>query len=139
MKSPLLGIIYGQILLPYPTGSTILKLAMEKFLAAVAENPKPDVLWNLSFTQKSLAPNDATAPSTLHSKPENLTRTTAAAASPQIVPLLDLAPDVALEDSVLQNVHAAWKKIVGDDTGDGFLKFEDREGQGDVEGEEDDF
>lgn len=111
---------------------------MKKFVAAIAEDPKPNVLWNLSFTQKSLAPNDAIAPLTLNPEPETPILT-AAPASPQIVQLLNLAPDIALEDSMLKNVHAAWKKIVGDDTGDGFLKFEDREGMGDVDGEEDDF
>lgn len=41
--------------------------------------------------------------------------------------------DIALDDSVLREVEAAWEKIVGEEKGDGFMVFEDR---GDVEGDE---
>ncbi len=43
--------------------------------------------------------------------------------------LSDLGPDLALEDSLLTNVKEAWEKIVGEETGEGFLIFNDREGE----------
>ena len=43
----------------------------------------------------------------------------------------DVPPGPVLEDEVLRNVRATWERIVGDDIGQGFMKFEDRqEGEG---------
>lgn len=59
---------------------------------------------------------------------------------PRMIQLPDLGPDLALEDSVLRNVKAAWEKIVGEDVEAGFMIFEDREGMGDEdEGDDDGF
>ena len=55
---------------------------------------------------------------------------------PRVIILPDLGPEIALEDSVLREVEAAWKKIVGEEgKGEGFMVFEDR---GDAEGYDDD-
>lgn len=43
-----------------------------------------------------------------------------------------------MEDSLLDNVKDAWEKIVGEEKGDGFMVFEDREGFSDDEGNIDD-
>lgn len=52
----------------------------------------------------------------------------------QIIILPDLGPDLAVDDSLLDNVKDAWEKIVGEEKGDGFMVFEDREGLSDEEG-----
>ena len=56
----------------------------------------------------------------------------------RVIKLPDLGPDIALEDSVLQEVEAAWEKIVGEEKGHGggFMVFEDR--GGDAESNDDD-
>ena len=59
---------------------------------------------------------------------------------PRMIQLPDLGPDLALEDSVLRSVKAAWERIVGEDVEAGFMIFEDREGMGDEdEGDDDGF
>ena len=45
---------------------------------------------------------------------------------------------MVVEDSLLDNVKEAWEKIVGEEKGDGFMVFEDREGISDDEGNFDD-
>lgn len=96
------------------------------------EDPKPDILWNLYYSQ--LTPLTSTAssaadPSNSNSirddLPSNLSNDS------RIIQLPCLGPDLALEDSVLRNVKAAWERIVGEERGDGFMIFEDREGMGD--------
>lgn len=55
---------------------------------------------------------------------------------PQVIILPDLGPEIALEDSVLREVEAAWEEIVGEEEkGEGFMVFEDR---GDTQGYDDD-
>lgn len=53
----------------------------------------------------------------------------------RVMKLPDLGPDIALEDSVLREVEAAWEKIVGKEKAEGFMVFEDR---GDAEGNDND-
>lgn len=45
-----------------------------------------------------------------------------------VLQLPDVAPGLVLEDDVLEHVRAAYRKIMGDDSG--FMMFEDREGVG---------
>lgn len=120
----ILGIIYAQILLPNPNGSTILAEAIRKFIAAVPEDPKPDILWSLHYSQTGPLTTDQNGPKI---DPLN---------DPRIMLLHDLNPGLALEDSVLNNVKAVWEQIVGEETGGGFMMFEDRDGVEEDEQEE---
>ena len=49
--------------------------------------------------------------------------------------MTDISPDLVLGDEVLRNVRETWERIVGDDVGDGFMIFQDREGVEDDEPE----
>ncbi len=55
-----------------------------------------------------------------------------------MITLAELSPDLALEDSVLQEVKAAWEKIVGEEVGEGFMLFDDRGGSDDNDDEAED-
>ena len=52
-----------------------------------------------------------------------------------VVCLNEVPPDLVLEDDVLRNVRETWERIVVDDTKEGFMTFQDREGAGDDEPE----
>lgn len=58
--------------------------------------------------------------------------------SSQIILLPDLSPNLRVDDSLLDNVKDAWERIVGEEKGDGFMVFEDREGLSDDEGSNED-
>lgn len=127
------GIIYANTsipshaALPY-TGDALLSKAIQKFLATIPEDPQPEVLWSLKYTKQYTFPNliDFKV-----GKPPP-------GSSSQIILLPDLSPNLAVEDSLLDNVKKAWEKIVGEEKGDGFMVFEDREGLSDDEGDIDD-
>lgn len=112
--------------MPY-TGDALLSKAIQKFLATIPEDPQPEVLWSLEYTKQFTFPNLTT------SKAEKTL-----GSSSQIILLPDLSPNLVVEDSLLDNVKDAWEKIVGEEKGDGFMIFEDREGLSDDEGNIDD-
>lgn len=97
------------------------------------EDPKPDILWSLHYSQIGSLTTDQNGrgssftPDRPKSDPLNDSR---------IILLHDLNLGLALEDSVLSNVKAAWEQIVGEDTGGGFMMFEDRDGMDEDDEEE---
>lgn len=113
--------------MPY-TGDALLSKAIQKFLATIPEDPQPEILWSLEYTKQYTFPNLTT------SKAEK----TPLGSSSQIILLPDLSPNLVVEDSLLDNVKDVWEKIVGEEKGDGFMVFEDREGLSDDEGNIDD-
>lgn len=116
----MLGVIYAAYTVPGTPlieGSNLLDLAIKNILASIHESPKPEILWHLSY-QHSI-------PNQTHSEPLD----------EHVIHMADVPPGPVLEDEVLRNVRATWERIVGDDTGQGFMKFEDRQ-EGEGEGEE---
>lgn len=118
------SVIYASTSLPNPTSSTLLARSVQKFLATVDEDPKPEILWTLHYTQYYTISSAAT-----NSSIDEVS-------SSPIICLPDVPPDMPVEDSVLDNVKQAWEKIVSTVTEEDFLIFEDREVMG--EDEEDD-
>lgn len=118
------GVIYASTSLSNPTSSTLLARSVQKFLATVDEDPKPEILWTLHYTQYYTISSVATNPSIDE------------VSSSAILCLPDVPPDMPVEDSVLDNVKHAWEKIVSTVTEENFLIFEDRDVMG--EDQEDD-
>lgn len=128
------GIVYASTSLPNPTGSTLLTLAIQKFLATVSEDVKPEILWSLHYTQHHASPSLATYPALSRTNPGiDSDQSKPPVKEDRIIQLPDLAPGLVLEDSALKSVQEAWMKIAKEATGEGFMVFEDREGSGEVE------
>lgn len=113
--------------MPY-TGATLLSNAVQKFLATIPEDPQPEVLWSLEYTKQCTVPALTTSGD---GKPPP-------GSSSQIILLPDLSPNLIVDDSLLDNIKDAWETIVGEEKGDGFMVFEDRDGLSDEEGSNED-
>lgn len=112
--------------MPY-TGATLLSNAVQKFLATIPEDPQPGVLWSLEYTKQYTVP---VLPASSAGKSPH-------GSSSQLIFLPDLSPNLIVDDSLLDNIKDAWERIVGEEKGDGFMVFEDREGFSDDEGSND--
>lgn len=127
------GIIYGQTLLPHPDGSVLLARTVQKLLAAIPEDPNPEILWTLSYTKhvprSQTLKEESYSTSALDPTAEHPLDNPVMVQS-RVITLSELSPDLALEDSVLQEVKSAWEKIVGEEGGEGFMLFEERDGGG---------
>lgn len=130
---PTKGIIYANTsipsyaALPY-TGATLLSNAVQKFLAAIPEDPQPEVLWSFEYTKQYTVPV----------LPTSRAGKSPSGSSSQVILLPDLSPNLILDDSLLDNIKDAWERIVGEEQGDGFMVFEDRERLSDDEGSNED-
>ena len=93
------------------------------------EDPKPDVLWSLHYSQ-IVSPSATPYSNQFSSNPRTDDRPSYLLDNSRVIRLPYLGPELALEDSVLRDVKAAWERIVGEDSGEGFMIFEDREGMG---------
>ena len=129
------GIIYAQTLLPHPDGSILLARTVQKFLNAILEDTTPEILWTLSYTKqvpRSLPSEHCSdkTPSVVDPITEHRSRDQSITMQSRIIKLPELGLDLALDDSVLEEVKAAWKKIVGEEeAAKGFMLFEDRSGE----------
>lgn len=137
------GIIYASTYLHEPGGSTSLDgstpltIAVQKYLATIPEDPKPAILLSLHYTQLHTLgswPDDSNT-ANVSSIPID-SRQGPPTPGSHIIRLPDIAPDVALDDSLLIQVKDVWEKIVGEETCNGFMAFEDREGMGEGREEE---
>lgn len=113
--------------MPY-TGAALLSNAVQKFLATIAEDPQPEVLWSLEYTKQYTVPV----------LPTSGAEKIPPGSESQIILLPDLSPNLIVDDSLLDNIKDAWERIVGEEKGDGFMVFEDREGLSDDEGSNED-
>lgn len=113
--------------MPY-TGATLLSNAIQKFLATIPEDPQPELLWSLDYTKQYTVPV----------LPTSRAGESSPGSSSQLILLPDLSPNLILDDSLLENIKDAWERIVGEEKGDGFMVFEDREGLSDDEGSNED-
>lgn len=103
-----IGVIYSHCA-AFHGSHTLLRSAVAKLLSSVKEEPAAKVLWHLQYTQ-------AFDTVSHHSSTTG------------ILSLPDVSSSLALEDDVLQSVEHVWRKIVGDEYGDSFMTFEEREG-----------
>lgn len=105
----LIGILYASVARADTQGSDLLKQAVSNLLQGIGEQTVPQVLWGIHYLQYYAATEDALSP------PSN------------VVHLQSLSPDLAFDDSTLDNVKSAWQRIT--EAGqESFLKFESREG-----------
>lgn len=108
--------------MPY-TGAILLSKAVQTFLATIPEDPQPEVLWSLEYTEQYTFPV----------LPNSRAEKSPPGPSSRIILLPDLSPNLVVDDSLLDNIKDAWERIVGEEKGDGFMVFEDREGLSDDE------
>lgn len=84
------------------------------------------MIWSLEYTRQYTVPVLPTS------------RAGKSPGSSQIILLPDLSPKLVVDDSLLENIKDAWERIVGEEKGDGFMVFEDREGPSDDESNNED-
>ncbi|KAI9709947.1 MAG: Rab proteins geranylgeranyltransferase component A [Bogoriella megaspora] len=98
-------------------GRVLLKNAIEHLLEAT-EEPTPKVLWSMTYEQHG------SRAATVNGVAEG----SAALISDRILRLPPASLDLALDDSTLEDVQIVWRKIMGDEA-EGFMSFEDRQGE----------
>lgn len=86
------------------------------------------MLWSLEYTKQYTVP---VSPTSGGGKSHS-------GSSSQLILLPDLSPNLILDDSLLDNIKDAWERIVGEEKGDGFMVFEDRERLSDYESSNED-
>lgn len=86
------------------------------------------MLWSLEYTKQYTVPVS----------PTSRAGKSPSGSSSQLILLPDLSPNLILDDSLLDNIKDAWERIVGEEKGDGFMVFEDRERLSDDEGSNED-
>ena len=115
------GVVYGSVNLPGPQGQDLLESAVNELLKAVAD-PTAKVLWTLRYTQLGRDSDIVNAAQTVEPNAQN------------IVSFPPPSLDLAVDDSTIDLVKAAWKVVIGDEAvDDQFMDFEDREGANDDE------
>lgn len=115
------GVIYGSVGLPGPQGQGLIESAVNELLKAVAD-PTAKVLWSLRYTQLGRGSDIIDATQTVEPNTQN------------IISFPPPSLDLAVDDSTIDIVKAAWKVIMGEEAvDDEFMDFEDREGASDDE------
>lgn len=110
-----LGVVYATTHGP----SELLNQAVERLKSLLAESPPPLSLYALNYEQRD---TPAVATSVQNQYDE------------QTITFPQLSNDLAFDESVLDNVRAAWQKIMGTSAkAEEFLKFEDRNPMADEE------
>lgn len=123
------GIIYTSTTLSHPSTTLLLQSAIDTLLTSLEEDPKPRILWSLSYTQHHASPSPPPPRNTPPDIDDSATPSNDSSQRSGIFHLKDLSPSLALEDEVLRDVRAAWERITAEDgeLRGGFLQFEDRE------------
>ena len=118
-----LGVIYGSFGLSGSRGYLLLEAAINRLLQSVSEaNAK--VLWSLRYTQLGRT-------STI---PDGVQALKSSFPSDRVICFPPPSLDLAVDDSTIDIVKAAWKVIMGEEAvDDEFMDFEDREGASDDE------
>ena len=101
--------MYVSTALPHDTGFAHLDRAVISLLESVGEQPVPEILWSLKYRQQS-----STAP------PSTVVQD-------GTILLPALSQNLALDDSVMDEVKLAWSKITGENQ-EAFVQFDPREG-----------
>jgi len=96
--------------LAYDDGFELLQKAVDALLSVVEVTPPPKVLWSARYRQQPCSGTEIL--------PSGITN---------VVRFPPSSMDVVFDDQVLGNVRDVWQKIVGEDVGEEFLVFQDRE------------
>lgn len=115
--------LYSSVSADSTSGPRILDAAVDTLLTSLNEEQIPRVLWRMHYEQIS----DAVASTDAANIDQPLVDGT------HVFPLPSL--DLALDDSVLDEVKQVWDRVGGPDT-DEFLKFPAREGLEDEQDQE---
>ena len=109
MADDILGVLYASTL-AYDDGFELLQKAVDALLSVVEVTPPPKVLWSARYRQQPCSGTEIL--------PSGITN---------VVRFPPSSMDVVFDDQVLGNVRDVWQKIVGEDVGEEFLVFQDRE------------
>ncbi|KAI5369367.1 Putative GDP dissociation inhibitor, FAD/NAD(P)-binding domain superfamily [Septoria linicola] len=112
------SVLYASIAAGHEYGYARLDLAVSTLLSALDAESSPEVLWCLQYQQDYAA----TSSTSQHSS--------------QVVRLHPVPAGMVLEDSVLEDVKAAWLRIVDGEDSDSFMSFAAREGTTDDDDED---
>lgn len=113
-----------------PLGSQFLDAAVQTLVRTTGEDPMPSCLWSMKFEQRG------------QSKPllGGADIDTAATEYANVLTFPQTgAVDLKFDDGVVDRVRNVWEKILGDEADaerDAFMKFEEREGLGDDDGDD---
>ena len=110
-----IGIIYSSVHLPLALGQSILRSAVQKLLGVVDEEPRPDVLWSLQYSQPKSSVEDYVQ-SPIEAK---------SVVPSEVLLLSEPSTDLVFDDRILERVRISWQKVTGES--EGFMHFEDRE------------
>jgi len=105
-----LAVIYASVAQSLDKAGPVLEAAVNQLVASTGEQPKPAVLWTLTYEQKTDAPaaqvvQDPDRPHVLHFQGPSL--------------------DSVFDETILDSVKDAWQKITGNDPSE-FLVLADR-------------
>ncbi|EAW08892.1 putative Rab geranylgeranyl transferase escort protein [Aspergillus clavatus NRRL 1] len=116
------SVLYSSVSMSGPDGQLLLEKAVQKLLES-SSDLDARILWSLRYTQLGRAG-------------ESMRNAQAAQLGSPSANILCFPPpslDLAFDDTLIDVVKDAWRRIVGDDAPDDFMKFEDREGISDAE------
>ncbi|KAF2237803.1 hypothetical protein EV356DRAFT_509683 [Viridothelium virens] len=119
------AILYASTSATGEKGVVLLKDAVDRILHCLEEQPAPTVLWSMQYEQMA-----TTSPVVLSGEENTNTNTDG-----RVMLLAPVPLDLALDDRTLESVRSVWERIVGEEN-NGFMVFEDREGAGGDDGEE---
>ena len=116
------GVIYGSVLLPYHDGQPVIDSAIRQLLAL--EDVVGEILWALRYNQLGHVGGKAVS----ELRPHGI--------SERIISFPAASLELALDDSMIDDVRSVWKMVMGDDVNeDEFLKFGAREAADEEDGE----
>ncbi|KAJ5339312.1 hypothetical protein N7452_006040 [Penicillium brevicompactum] len=108
------SVVYCSVALAGPEGHSLLEVALDRLIAAETSSR---VLWSLRYTQRGRFNNDQSQWPLREDE-----------SSPGAYSFPPPSLDFAFEDDTIDIVKEAWRKVVGCDTDNDFMMFEDREG-----------
>jgi len=105
-----LAVIYASVAQSLDEAGPVLEAAVNQLVASTGEQPKPAVLWTLTYEQSSDAPA-----SQVVSDPSR----------PNVLRFQGPSLDTVFDEAILDSVRDAWQKITGNDPSE-FLILADR-------------
>lgn len=117
-----IGVVYGSVSIPGTPGQRLLESAVNQFVQLVGDSAVK-VIWSLRYTQEGRSDDSLDVARVTGSHPSN-----------NIICFPPPSLDLAFDDTMIDQVKAVWKMIMGGDAADEeFMSFEDREGAYDEE------
>jgi hypothetical protein len=120
-----IGVIYASTSQPAPHGTKALEIAVNSLLHTVKEANVPQALWFMQYQQ-----NVPVAKQSEQEVSSGELGTILRFPSPSL--------DISFDDTAFESVASIWSKVIGPAANNSeFLKFPDREGEADEDGDED--